>query len=155
MIRNPHAGTYIRLLLWSFRKLQSGSSNMIIHKMYKLLCMMKGVEIPSTCRIEGGLYLGHVWGITVNENAILGKNVNLHKGVTIGAENRGKRSGAPIIGNNVWIGINTTIVGNITIGDDVLIAPNTFINSDVPSHSVVFGNPCIIKHKDNATKGYI
>ena len=45
--------------------------------------------------------------------------------------------------------------GTITIGDDVLIAPNSFVNVDVPSHSVVFGNPCIIKHRDWATEGYV
>lgn len=67
----------------------------------------------------------------------------------------GGRKGAPRIGNEVWIGVNVTIVGKITIGDDVLIAPNTYVNCDIPSHSVVFGNPCIIKHRDNATEGYI
>lgn len=59
------------------------------------------------------------------------------------------------IGNRVWIGINAAIVGSITIGDDVLIAPNSFVNQDIPSYSVVFGNPCIIKHRDNATENYI
>lgn len=59
------------------------------------------------------------------------------------------------IGNEVWIGINAAIVGNVTIGDDVLIAPNSHVNCDVPSHSIVFGNPCIIKHRENATEGYI
>ena len=52
------------------------------------------------------------------------------------------------------MGIGSTIVGNITIGDDVLIAPNSFVNCDVPAHSVVFGNPCVIKPKENATEGY-
>ena len=45
--------------------------------------------------------------------------------------------------------------GGVTVGEDVLIAPNTYVNCDIPSHSVVFGNPCIIKHRDNATEGYI
>lgn len=44
---------------------------------------------------------------------------------------------------------------NSVFGDDVLITPNTYINCGVPSHSVVFGNPCIINHKDNAADGYI
>lgn len=67
----------------------------------------------------------------------------------------GGRRGAPVIGDEVWIGINATIVGKVTIGDDVLIAPNSYVNCDVPSHSIVFGNPCIIKHRENATEGYI
>lgn len=103
----------------------------------------------------GGLYIGHPYCITVNSKSILGKNINIHKGVTIGQENRGRRKGTPTIGNDVWIGINSTIVGKITIGNDVLIAPNSFVNCDVPSHSIVIGNPCIIKHKENATLGYI
>ena len=53
-----------------------------------------------------------------------------------------------VIGNDVWIGVQATIVGKIVIGDDVLIAPNSYVNCDIPSHSVVFGNPCIIKHRD-------
>lgn len=71
------------------------------------------------------------------------------------AKKIGGRKGTPRIGNEVWIGVNVTIVGKITIGDDVLIAPNTYVNCDIPSHSIVFGNPCIIKHRDNATEGYI
>lgn len=151
MKRNPNAGLYVRMYLWSFR-----NSNSFIGKLlHKILSMMKGVEIPVECRIGGGIYLGHVWGITVHPQAILGANVNLHKGVTIGAENRGNRKGTPTIGNNVWIGINATIVGAIHIGDDVLIAPNCYVNCDVPSHSIVFGNPCVIKPKSHATEGYI
>lgn len=64
------------------------------------------------------------------------------------------RCGTPQIGDRVWIGINTTIVGNIRIGNDVLIAPNSYVNQDIPDHSVVFGNPCVIKHRDWATGGY-
>mgnify|MGYP003056549737 CR=1 FL=1 len=50
--------------------------------------------------------------------AIIGANVNLHKGCTIGAENRGERKGCPIIGEKVYVGINSTIVGNIHVGND-------------------------------------
>lgn len=94
-------------------------------------------------------------GVTVNPHAIIGEFCCLHKGCTIGVENRGYRKGYPIIGNCVWVGINSIIFGNIKIGDDVLISPNTVVNIDVPSHSVVFGNPCVVKHKEYATEGYI
>lgn len=92
---------------------------------------------------------------TINGKAKLGCNCNIHKGIVIGQVNRGARKGTPTIGDRVWIGINSAIVGNVTIGDDVLIAPNSFVNVDEPSHSVVLGNPCIIKHGDWATEGYI
>ena len=68
---------------------------------------------------------------------------------------RGKRRGAPTIGDKVYTGINSTIVGKVNIGNDVLIAPNTFVNCDVPSHSIVLGNPCKIIHRDNATEDFI
>ena len=83
------------------------------------------------------------------------QNVNIATGVTIGQENRGKRKGCPIIGDCVWIGTNSVIVGNVNIGHDVLIAPLTYVNFDVPSHSIVIGNPAKIIHRENATEGYI
>lgn len=116
---------------------------------------MYGLEIPRKCIIGDGFYLGHPYNITINPKAIIGKNCNIHRGVVIGQENRGSRIGAPIIGDNVWIGINSAIVGKITIGNDVLIAPNSYVNCDIPSNSIVYGNPCIIKHREHATEGYI
>ena len=46
-------------------------------------------------------------------------------------------------------------VGNITVGEDVLIAPNAYVNVNVPSHSIVMGNPAVIHSRENATEGYI
>lgn len=103
----------------------------------------------------GGFYIGHCGRIIINPRTVLGKNINIATGVTIGQENRGKRKGCPIIGDNVWIGTNAVIVGNITIGTDVLIAPLAYVNFDVPDHSIVIGNPAKIIHRENATEGYI
>ena len=113
------------------------------------------VELNYKTLIGPGLYIGHPYGITINPTVVIGKNCNIHKGVTIGQENRGIREGTPTIGDEVWIGVNSTIVGKISIGDDVLIAPNTYVNRDIPSHSIVFGNPCIVKNRENATEQYI
>ena len=66
-----------------------------------------------------------------------------------------KRKGAPRIGDEVWIGVNATVVGGIKVGSDVLIAPNSYVNCDVPDHSIVLGNPCRIIARDNATECYI
>lgn len=129
--------------------------NIVNRAIYRIIKFLWHIEIPYSVRIGRGLYVGHPFCITINARATIGENCNIHKGVTIGQTNRGNRKGVPTIGNCVWIGINSTIVGGVNIGDDVLIAPNTFVNVDIPSHSVVFGNPCIIKHKDNATEGYI
>lgn len=130
-------------------------TRIVCKAIFKVLRNRRHIELWVENSIGPGLYFGHAYGITVNPKAILGKNINLHKGVTIGQENRGKRKGAPIIGDNVWIGVNATVVGAIKIGNDVLIAPNAYVNCDVPDHSIVLGNPCMIKHRDNATQGYI
>lgn len=123
--------------------------------LFKLFKEINHVEINLGTQIGGGLYIGHPFCITINPDAKIGSNVNLHRDVLIGQENRGKRKGAPIIGDEVWIGINAAIVGKIVIGDDVLIAPNSYVNCNVPSHSIVIGNPCRIIHKDNATENYV
>ena len=114
-----------------------------------------GNEIFSHCSIGYGLFLGHIGPRFIHENVVIGNNCNINQNVTIGQENRGSRKGTPIIGDNVWIGANAIIVGKIQIGDDVLIAPGSFVNFDVPPHSLVIGNPGIIKHQENATQGYI
>ena len=130
-----------------------------MHKFYKKLfeisAKKNGIEFSVDNEIGYGFYIGLPYGITINPNVVIGNNVNIHKRVTIGQENRGKRKGTPRIGNKVWIGVNSTIVGNIVVGDDVLIAPNTYINCNIPDYSIVVGNSCIIKRVNNATKDYI
>lgn len=143
------------LYMFFHRKIANNSPFSLLYKFLKRHLIKKyGLEIDSR-HIGKGLYIGHPYNITINQNATIGDFCNIHKGVTIGQENRGKRKGSPKIGNKVWIGINSTIVGNITIGDDVLIAPNTFVNCDVPDHSIVVGSPCKITVVENATEGYI
>lgn len=148
-----HALRYIRLM----RKAQY--SRGLIHYLCRVLIrrmtLCYGLEIPWNLKVGKGLYLGHAYNITINPKTEIVQWCNIHKGVTIGQQNRGMRKGVPKIGDKVWIGVNATIVGNIEIGDDVLIAPNAFVNCNIPSHSVVIGNPCEIHHKDNATEAYI
>lgn len=155
---NYKPSTYLRIFHFLFRKSSSATIPLVrkaCNVLYRMWAIRRGLEISASTPIGVGLYLGHAYNITINPKAKIGCNCNIHKGVVIGQTNRGKKAGAPTIGNQVWIGINSAIVGNVTIGDDVLIAPNSFVNVDVPSHSVVFGNPCIIKHCDWATEGYI
>lgn len=148
---------HIRRLLFLFRKCQvSNGLKLLIYRVAFMMLKKKyHIELFGKCDIGPGLYIGHPYCITINADAVLGKNCNIHKGVTIGEENRGERKGSPVIGDCVWIGVNATIVGKITIGNDVLIAPNSFVNRDVPSHSIVLGNPCVIKPCKFATEGYI
>lgn len=147
-----------RLRYMIFFRIAQKTNNRIIKLIceYRLfrLCRKYGIEIKTATQIGEGFVMCHPYNITISPFAVLGKNINIMKGATIGLSN-GSRPGAPKLGNCVYVGINSTILGGIEIGDDVMIAPNTFVNQDVPSHSIVIGNPCKIIHKDNATSKYI
>lgn len=94
--------------------------------------------------IGAGIRLVHPWCITVNDHAIIGENVTLYKGVTIGEVTSGKRGGCPVVGNNVTIYPGATVCGEITIGDNAIISSGAFVNFDVPQDAIVIGNPGII-----------
>ena len=123
--------------------------------MFKWYKMFSSIQISPTTKIGSGFVIGHKGTIVINPEAVIGNYVTLGVGVVIGADFRGKRAGVPIIGNYVAIHSNSVIVGKIIIGDDVLIAPNTFVNFDVPSHSIVIGNPAKIINRNWATEGHI
>lgn len=114
-----------------------------------------GIQIPRTVKIGAGFLIPHHGGIVLNSKSIIGANCTLMHNVTLGNTKRGSRQGAPTIGDSVYIGPGAVIVGKIQIGNNVLIAPNSYINIDIPSDSIVLGNPCIIKPDKNATSGYI
>jgi serine O-acetyltransferase len=97
--------------------------------------------------------LPHFGGIVINSKTVIGNNCNILQGVTLGNTKRGKKMGAPTIGNKVYLGPNAVVVGGVFIGDNVLIAPNSFVNIDIPSNSIFVSGKII--NKDNATEGYL
>ena len=109
------------------------------------------IQIPAHTKIGEGFLLNHYGGIVINQNVIIGKNCNVSQGVTLGNVSRGKLKGCPTIGDRVWIGANSIVVGKITIGNDVLIAPLSYVNFDIPDNAVVMGNPAkIINYNTSA-----
>lgn len=118
------------------------------------LLSRRGIELAFNGNIGEGLVLAHPWGITVNSRAVLGRDCVLFKGCTIGSIRSGKREGVPRLGDRVVVGCNAFVCGGISIGSDVLIAANAFVDFDVPSNSIVLGSPGVIHHKDNPVKDY-
>lgn len=145
----------IRYVMY-FRACQQ-KKNIILRLLMYRLTRKYGLEISPNAQIGEGLYLGYPYNITVASSAKLGNMINLHKGCTVGEVNSGRLKGSPTIGNSVYIGINSMVVGNISVGDDVMICANTFVNFDVPSHSIVINGigGVQIHHKENATDHYI
>ena len=114
-----------------------------------------GFQIPVKTQIGKGFYLGHFGAVVINSKTIIGNYCNIAQGVTIGQANRGELKGTPVIGDKVWIGTNAVIVGKIKVGSNILIAPNSYVNFDVPDNSIVIGNPAKIIERSDATEKYI
>lgn len=145
--------------IYIFRTAQKFSKNSFLGKFWRLMLrhyqIKYGFQIYPETQIGDGFYLGHWGALVINPRAVIGKNCNIAQGVTIAQANRGKNKGVPVIGDEVWIGPNAVLVGNITIGNNVLIAPNAYVNTSIPDNSVVIGNPAVFSANGSATEGYI
>lgn len=120
----------------------------------KLIELSTGISIPASVQIGHSLYIGHFGNIIINANSSIGNNCNISQGVTIGVSGRNSKRGVPIIGDNVYLGVNAVIIGKIMVEDNVLIAANSLINKDVEMNSVMMGVPAV-KISDNGSIGYV
>lgn len=101
-----------------------------------------------SCHITVGLkylyqkkaHLPHPVGIVIGKNVLLGERCNIYQNVTIGVKSRDIEV-YPTIGNNVTIYANSCILGDVSIGDNVIIGSGSFVNSDIPSNAVAVGCP--------------
>tara|TARA_B100000963_G_C22639755_1_gene679797 strand:- start:4976 stop:5530 length:555 start_codon:yes stop_codon:yes gene_type:complete len=124
------------------------------HLYLRLLRILYGFQFSPKVQMGKGFYIGHHGTVVINAEAVFGKNCNIGTNVIVGKTHK-KRTGSPVFGDEVWIGSNSVIVGKINIGNNVVIAPNAFVNVDVPSNSVAIGNPVKIIPKENATESII
>lgn len=100
--------------------------------------------------------------IQANNGIVFGSNVELGPGVCIISSNHQSNNlrkhvkGKPItIGNNVWIGANTTVLPEVSIGNNVIIGANATVTKDIPDNSIAVGNPCkVIKQKEPYTEDF-
>ena len=107
----------------------------------KLVEVLTGICIPPQCEVGDGLYIGHYGSIILAPEARIGHNCSLAQNVTIGVAGSAEGRGAPTIGNRVFIGAHSVIVGRITIGDDVVVCAGSVVSRSVPARAVVMGNP--------------
>lgn len=107
-----------------------------------------GIEIHPGAVIGKGFFIDHGMGVVIGETSIIGDNVLLYQGVTLGGTGIEKGKRHPTIGNNVVIGAGAKILGNITIGDNSYIGANAVVIKDVPANSTVVGVPGRITKQD-------
>lgn len=100
------------------------------------------IWIPPQVTIGEDFHIVHAEGsLSIHPDAIIGDRLGVMHNVTIGTN---MRDGAPVIGDDVFIGVNSTVLGAIRIGDRVRIAANTAVTTDVPADSIVAGSPARI-----------
>ncbi len=100
-----------------------------------------GIEIHPGAQIGRGLFIDHGHGVVIGETAIIGDNVTLYQGVTLGGtgKERGKRH--PTVGSNVMISAGAKVLGSFTIGDNSKIGAGSVVLGEVPPNSTVVGVP--------------
>ena len=96
-----------------------------------------GIQIHPSTKIGYGLFIGHGVGIIINVGTTIGNNCNVSQFLSIGTNNKK----AARIGDNVYIGPHVSIVGDVNIGNDVLIGAGSVVIKDIPSNSTAVGCP--------------
>lgn len=113
---------------------------------HRLASGSAAVDLPWRTRIGPGFRLFHGWGAVVNTEAVIGANVSLFHGVTLGqgdriAEDGTRTTGYPVIEDEVWIGPHAVIVGGVTVGRGSRVAAGAVVTRDVAPATMVAGNP--------------
>ena len=109
---------------------------------------LTGIEIHPAAKIGKNLFIDHGMGTVIGETSVVGNNVTLYHGVTLGgispAENSNDQRDKkrhPTIEDNVIIGCGASILGPINIGSCARVGANTVVLKDVPSYATMVGNP--------------
>lgn len=157
--KDPAAKSFLEVLLL-YQGLQAQVNYRVARFFYKLHLFFlarlisqlgrffTGIEIHPGAKIGKRLFIDHGMGVVIGETSIIGDDVLLYQGVTLGGTGIEKGKRHPTIGNNVVIGTGAKILGNITIGDNSYIGANAVVIKDVPHNSTVVGVPGRITKQD-------
>jgi serine O-acetyltransferase len=125
----------------------------MLYRILKLLSqILTGIDLPCEVRVGRRLTIEHFGDIIISGDAVIGDDVVIRNGVTIGLKHTGI-AGAPVIGNRVDIGAGAKILGAIHIGDDVAIGANAVVLQDIPANSLAVGVPAVIKPRTPRPQG--
>lgn len=147
MIKNNNKGL---LFILAFRAssafTKSGFLRIIglpVRLCYKVIIQwILGIDVPDTTSIGQNFNVYHGTGLVIHSDVLIGDNVTVRHNTTIG--NARENGGCPRIGNNINIGANSVIIGDIQIGDNAVIAAGSVVIRDVPANVVVAGNPATV-----------
>ena len=107
----------------------------------QLARLITGIEIHPGAQIGRRFFIDHGMGVVIGETAIVGDDVTLYQGVTLGGTGKETGKRHPTIGNNVAVGAGAKVLGNITVGENSRIGSGSVVLRDVPDNSTVVGVP--------------
>ena len=110
---------------------------------------LTGVDIHPGATIGKGLFIDHAMGVVIGETSIIGDNVTLYQGVTLGGTGKEKGKRHPTIGNNVVVATGAKVLGSFTVGDNSKIGAGSVVLEEVPPNSTVVGIPGKIIARDD------
>ncbi len=106
--------------------------------------LLTGIEIHPGARIGKGFFIDHGMGVVIGETAIIGDNVSLYQGVTLGGTGKEKGKRHPTLEDGVVVGAGAKILGNIVVGRNSKIGAGSVVVKDVPPESTVVGVPGVV-----------
>jgi serine O-acetyltransferase len=109
---------------------------------------LTGIEIHPAAQIGKRLFIDHGMGVVIGETAIVGDDVTMYQGATLGGTGKEKLKRHPTLGNGVVVGAGAKILGNIRVGNDCRIGAGSVVLRDVPDGSTVVGVPghIVLRH---------
>lgn len=114
---------------------------------------LTGIEIHPAATIGKNLMIDHGHGVVIGETAVVGDNVLLYQGVTLGGTHVRREKRHPTVEDNVVVGAGAKILGKITVGEGSRVGANSVVIDDVPAHSTVVGIPAKTVVKEGIRPG--
>ncbi len=109
---------------------------------------LTGVDIHPAALLGRRLFIDHATGVVIGETAIVGSDVTLYQGVTLGGTGKGHGKRHPTICDGVFIGNNANVLGNISVGQNSRVGAGSVVLNDVPPNSTVVGVPAHIVYRN-------
>lgn len=107
-----------------------------------------GIEIHPAVTIGKRFFIDHGTGVVIGETAVIGDDVTVYQGVTLGGTGKDTGKRHPTIGNNVMIGAGAKVLGPLNIGDNTRIAAGAVVLNDIPPNSTAVGVPAHVVKRD-------
>jgi len=109
---------------------------------------LTGVDIHPAAHLGRRLFIDHATGVVIGETAIVGDDVTMYQGVTLGGTGKQHGKRHPTICDGVFIGNNANLLGNITVGENSRVGAGSVVLTDVPPNSTVVGVPAHIVYRN-------